>query len=184
MLQEDFLALLGRLYERQTNFQGRHAPRAGVADRFVEHDGIVELHQFAAARRPAAADERNIFGAFVAVDEQAELRLADIAFFAGRDEDAEIVGQPGLGFAAVADFALVARRRCASRLCRRFRYACRLTATFGSPRARLRCSGCSGRPRAQVLTRENSRSHCASASPACRLRIPRIPNSNRRSAVL
>src|SRR5262245_17970645 len=107
MLQEDFLALLGRLYERQTNFQGRHTPRSRVADRFIEHGGIVELHQFAAARRPAAADERNIFGAFIAVDEQTELRLTNIALFARRDEDAEIVGQPRLGFAAVADFALV-----------------------------------------------------------------------------
>src|SRR5580765_567045 len=107
MLQEDFLAFLGRLYERQTHFQGRHAPGAGMADRLVEHDGIVELHQLTTARGSTAADERNIFGAFVTVNEQAELRLADIALLASRDKDAEIVGQPWLGFATVADFPLM-----------------------------------------------------------------------------
>src|SRR5581483_5685201 len=59
-------------------------------------------------RRAAAADQRHVLGSFVAVNEKAVLGLADIAFLAGGDQYAEIVGQPGLGLAAVANFPLVA----------------------------------------------------------------------------
>src|SRR5438094_8008082 len=107
MLQIYFFSLLRRLNQRQANFQGRHAPGTRVADRFVNHDRVVELHQLTPARWTAAADERNIFGSFIAVDKQAELGLPDVAFLASRDEDTEIVGQPRLGFAPVADFSLV-----------------------------------------------------------------------------
>ena len=67
---------------RQTS-KRRHAPGAGVADRFIEYDGIVKFHQLTAPRRTAAADERDVLGAFVAMNEQSVLRLTDIAFFTG-----------------------------------------------------------------------------------------------------
>src|SRR5439155_13531793 len=107
MRQKNFFSFLRRLYDGQANFQSRHSPRAGVANRFVEHHRIVEFHQLPAPGWSATPEQGHVLGPLVAVNEQAILRLAEIAFFASRDKYTEVIGYPRLNFAAVADLSFL-----------------------------------------------------------------------------
>src|SRR5262245_27340107 len=88
MRQEFFLAFFRRLDHGQAYFQSRRTPAAVVKYRTIMYHSVVQLFDFGFAPT-AAGREINLAQLSLAVDTKSVRRLADIAFLAAHQGEAE-----------------------------------------------------------------------------------------------